>query len=206
VKQTRLYLVAPARIAAGALEDVVAELAGAGVDVVQLREKEMEARDVLRLGEPILAACRDAGVPFIVNDRPDIALALGADGVHVGQNDLPIEAVRRILPSQIVGLSTHAPAEVDDAPAIEGVDYFAVGPVFATPTKPGRPAAGLELISHAAALGTERPWFAIGGVDESNLGSLIDAGTRRIVVVRAITEAADPPKAAARLRARLDEV
>ena len=206
MKQTRLYLVAPARIAAGALEDVVAELAGAGVDVVQLREKEMEARDVLRLGEPILAACRDAGVPFIVNDRPDIALALGADGVHVGQNDLPIEAVRRILPSQIVGLSTHAPAEVDDAPAIEGVDYFAVGPVFATPTKPGRPAAGLELISHAAALGTERPWFAIGGVDESNLGSLIDAGTRRIVVVRAITEAADPPKAAARLRARLDEV
>ncbi|MGI8790098.1 MAG: thiamine phosphate synthase [Actinomycetota bacterium] len=206
MKQTRLYLVAPARIAAGALEDVVAELAGAGVDVVQLREKEMEARDVLRLGEPILAACRDAGVPFIVNDRPDIALALGADGVHVGQNDLPIEAVRRILPSQIVGLSTHAPAEVDDAPAIEGVDYFAVGPVFATPTKLGRPAAGLELISHAAALGTERPWFAIGGIDETNLGSVMDAGARRIVVVRAITEAADPVEAAARLRVELDEI
>ncbi len=206
MKQTRLYLVAPARIAAGALEDVVAELAGAGVDVVQLREKEMEARDVLRLGEPILAACRDAGVPFIVNDRPDIALTLGADGVHVGQNDLPIDAVRRILPSQIVGLSTHAVQEVDAAAATDGIDYFAVGPVFATPTKRGRPAEGLGLIRHAAALGSERPWFAIGGIDETNLGSVMDAGARRIVVVRAITEAADPVEAAARLRVELDEI
>jgi len=206
VKKRRLYLVAPARIAAGALVDMVAELAEVGLDVVQLREKEMEARDVLRLGEPLSAACRDAGVPFIINDRPDIALALGADGVHVGQNDLPIEAVRRILPSQIVGLSTHAPAEVDAAASTEAIDYFAVGPVFATPTKLGRPAAGLELISHAAALGTERAWFAIGGIEEANLGSVMDAGARRIVVVRAITEAADPPKAAARLRARLDEI
>lgn len=206
MNQSRLYLVAPARIAAGALEDVVAELAGAGVDVVQLREKELEARDVLRLGEPILAACRDAGVPFLVNDRPDIALALGADGVHVGQNDLPIEAVRRILPSETVGLSTHAVDEVDAAAGGEGIDYFAVGPVFATPTKLGRPAAGLDLIRHAAALGTERPWFAIGGIDESNLGSVMDAGARRIVVVRAITEAADPPEAAARLRAQIDEI
>ena len=206
MKSKRLYLVAPARIRAGAVVEMVAELAEAGVDVVQLREKEMEARDVLRLAEPLLAACHDAGIPFIINDRPDIAIALGADGVHVGQNDLPIEAVRRILPSQIVGLSTHAVPEVDAAAATDDIDYFAVGPVFATPTKLGRPAAGLELISHAAALGTERPWFAIGGVDESNLDSVIDAGTRRIVVVRAITEAADPPKAAARLRARLDEV
>lgn len=206
MKQTRLYLVAPARIAAGALAEMVPELAGAGVDIVQLREKEMEAKDVLRLAEPLAAACRDAGIPFIINDRPDIALALGADGVHVGQNDLPIEAVRRILPSQIVGLSTHAAPEVDAAAATEGVDYFAVGPVFATPTKLGRPAAGLELISHAAALGTGRPWFAIGGIDESNLGSVVGAGARRIVVVRAITGSADPPKAAARLRARLDEI
>lgn len=206
MKQARLYLVAPARIKAGALADMVPELAAAGVDIVQLREKEMEAKDVLRLGEPLGAACRDAGILFIVNDRPDIALALGADGVHVGQNDLPIEAVRRILPSQIVGLSTHAPAEVDAAADTEGIDYFAVGPVFATPTKLGRPAAGLELISHAAALGTERPWFAIGGIEEANLGAVTEAGARRIVVVRAITEAADPPEAAARLRARLDEV
>jgi len=206
VKQAHLYLVAPARIKAGALADMVPELAAAGVDIVQLREKEMEAKDVLRLGEPLGTACRDAGIPFIVNDRPDIALALGADGVHVGQNDLPIETVRRILPSQIVGLSTHAPAEVDAAADTEGIDYFAVGPVFATPTKLGRPAAGLELISHAAALGTERPWFAIGGIDEANLGAVTEAGACRIVVVRAIIEAADPPEAAARLRARLDEV
>ncbi len=184
---------------------MIPELVSAGVDILQLREKEMEAKDVLRLADPVLAACRDAGVPFILNDRPDIALTLGADGVHVGQNDLPIEAVRRILPGAIVGLSTHAPAEVEEAAAIEGVDYFAVGPVFATPTKLGRPAAGLELISHAAALGSERPWFAIGGIDESNLGAVVEAGARRVVVVRAITEAADPPQAAARLRARLEE-
>jgi len=206
VKSKRLYLVAPARLRAGALVDVVAELAEAGVDVVQLREKEMEARDVLRLAEPLQAACRDAGIPFIINDRPDIAIALGADGVHVGQNDLPVEAVRRILPSQIVGLSTHAVQEVDAAAATDGIDYFAVGPVFATPTKLGRPAAGLGLIRHAAALGSERPWFAIGGIDETNLGSVMDAGARRIVVVRAITEAADPVEAAARLRVELDEI
>ena len=206
MKQRRLYLVAPARIGPGALVDMIAELAVAGVDIVQLREKDMEARDVLRLAEPLLAACRDAGVPFIVNDRPDIALALGADGVHVGQNDLPLAAVRCILPAQIVGLSTHAPAEVEAAAATEGIDYFAVGPVFATPTKLGRPAAGVELIRHAATLHSERPWFAIGGIDETNLGSVLDAGARRIVIVRAITEAADPPEAAARLRARLDEL
>jgi thiamine-phosphate pyrophosphorylase len=206
VKHRRLYLVAPARTPAGALADMVPELAAAGVDIIQLREKEMEARDVLRLGGALLAACRDAGIPFIVNDRPDVALALGADGVHVGQNDLPIEAVRGILPAQLVGLSTHSPEEVAAAAATKGIDYFAVGPVFATPTKPGRAAAGLELVRYAAALGTERPWFAIGGINESNLGSVMDAGARRIVVVRAIIEAPDPPQAAARLRARLDEL
>ena len=206
MKHTRLYLVAPARIAAGALADMVPELAAAGVDIIQLREKEMEARDVLHLGAALLAACRDAGIPFIVNDRPDVALSLGADGVHVGQNDLPIEAVRGILPAQVVGLSTHTPQEVDEAAETEAIDYFAVGPVFATPTKLGRPAAGLELVRYAAALTNERPWFAIGGIEESNLGAVMDAGARRIVVVRAITEAADPPQAAARLRARLDEV
>lgn len=205
MKHTRLYLVAPARIAAGALADMVPELAAAGVDIIQLREKEMEARDVLSLGATLLSACRDAGIPFIVNDRPDVALALGADGVHVGQNDLPIEAVRGILPAQVVGLSTHTPQEVDQAAETEGIDYFAVGPVFATPTKLGRPAAGLELVRYTAALTNERPWFAIGGIEESNLGAVMDAGARRIVVVRAITEAADPPQSAARLRARLDE-
>jgi thiamine-phosphate pyrophosphorylase len=200
----RLYLVAPARLAAGALADLVGELVDAGVDLLQLREKDMEGGELLRVGEPIAAACRSRRVPFIVNDRPDVALALGADGVHVGQNDLPVSVARRVLGDAIVGLSTHAPHEVDAAPA-QAPDYIAVGPVHETPTKPGRPAAGLDLVRYAAAHAGV-PWFAIGGIDENTLGSVLDAGARRVVIVRAITEAASPPEAAAELRARLDEL
>jgi thiamine-phosphate pyrophosphorylase len=199
----RLYLVAPARLAAGALADLVGELVDAGVDLLQLREKDMEGRELLRVGEPIAAACRSARVPFIVNDRPDVALALGADGVHVGQNDLPVSIARRVLGDTIVGLSTHAPYEVDAARA-HAPNYIAVGPVHETPTKPGRPAAGPDLVRYAAAHAGV-PWFAIGGINENTLGSVLEAGARRVVVVRAITEAASPPEAAAELRARLDE-
>ena len=201
----RLYLVAPARIAAGGLAELLPDLARAGVDLVQLREKTMEAGDLLRVGEPLLEACRNAGVPLILNDRPDVALALGADGVHVGQNDLPVRAARKVVGGAIVGLSTHAPSEIDalaeDGPA--GPDYIAVGPVEATPTKPGRPGVGLELVSYAAARAPV-PWFAIGGINAWNLERTMEAGARRIVVVRAITEAADPVRAAATLRALLD--
>jgi thiamine-phosphate pyrophosphorylase len=200
----RLYLVAPARLRAGALADLVGELVDAGVDLVQLREKDMEAGELLRAGEPVAAACRAARVPFIVNDRPDVALALGADGVHVGQNDLPVSIARRVLGERIVGLSTHAPAEVDAAPA-QAPAYIAVGPVHETPTKPGRPAAGLDLVRYAAVHAVP-PWFAIGGIDETTLPSVLEAGARRIVVVRAITHAPSPPEAAARLRAVLDGV
>jgi thiamine-phosphate pyrophosphorylase len=192
IGERRLYLVAPARVAAGLLADLVAELAGAGVDLLQLREKDMEAGDVLRVGEPIAAACHAARLPFIVNDRPDIALALGADGVHLGQNDVPVAVARRILDDAIVGRSTHASAEIDAAPA-EGPDYIAVGPVHATPTKPGRPAAGLGLVHYAAAH-ARQPWFAIGGIDEATLPSVLEAGARRVVVVRAITESTSPPE------------
>jgi len=198
----RLYLVAPARLAAGRLADLVGELANAGVDLIQLREKSMEARDVLRAGEPVAAACRDAGVPFIVNDRPDIALALGADGVHLGQNDLPVEVARRVCPAAFVGLSTHAPEEVH-AVARADVDYFAVGPVEATPTKPGRRAAGIELVRLASRTAGP-PWFAIGGINADSLERVLEAGARRIVVVRAVTESGDPPAAAARLRDMLE--
>ena len=196
-----LYLVAPHRIAAGPLHELVAELAAAGVDLIQLREKEMEAGDILRVAEPIVAACRAAGIPFIVNDRPDIALAVGADGVHVGQNDLPPAVARSIVGERILGWSTHTEEEVDRA-ATEDVDYFAVGPVTETPTKPGRPAAGLDLIRHAARVAT-KPWFAIGGIDRHLLPEVLDAGATRIVVVRAITEAVDPPAAAAELKQML---
>jgi thiamine-phosphate pyrophosphorylase len=199
---SRLYLVAPARLAAGELSALVPELVEAGVDAIQLREKEMEAGDLLRVAAPILRRCRHAGVPFILNDRPDVALALAADGVHVGQNDLPVEHVRAILPDAIVGTSTHAEVEVD-ATRSQAIDYFATGPVFETPTKLGRPAVGLELVRYAAAH-ARHPWFAIGGIDETSLEQVMAAGAKRIVVVRAITEAGDPPRAAARLKHLLE--
>lgn len=199
-----LYLVAPARLAAGDLADLVPGLARAGVDVVQLREKEAEAAAVLHVAEPVLLACRAAGVPLVINDRPDIALALGADGVHVGQNDLPIEFSRRFFGKGIVGLSTHTPGEVDHAlERSDLIDYFAVGPCYETPTKLGRPAAGLDLVRYAAEQHSALPWFAIGGIDAANLDEVIAAGARRIVVVRAITEAPDPVEAAAHLKQRL---
>lgn len=198
-----LYLVAPARLAAGDLVDLVPDLASAGVDLLQLREKELEAGDVLRLGEPLLEACRAAGIPFVVNDRPDVALTLGADGVHVGQNDLPPRATRRIVGDRIVGLSTHTPAEIDATVALaELLDYVAVGPVNETPTKPGRPGTGIALVQHAART-LQLPWFVTGGMSDDTLEPVLAAGARRIVVVRAITEAPDPPAIAARLKQRL---
>jgi thiamine-phosphate pyrophosphorylase len=204
LEDSRLYLVAPARLPTGALAELVPELAAAGVDIVQLREKELEAGDLFRVGEPISNACREAGVPFIVNDRPDVALALDADGVHVGQNDLPVPACRRIVGDAVVGLSTHAEAEIDSALAASaGPDYFTVGPVYETPTKPGRPSVGASLVRYAARRATI-PWFAIGGIDLPTLPEVIEAGARRIVVVRAITEAPDPVSAAAKLRKLLD--
>jgi thiamine-phosphate pyrophosphorylase len=204
VRDARLYLVAPARLEAGELASLVGELADAGVDVVQLREKELEAGDLIRLGEPVAEACRAAGIPFIVNDRPDVALALGADGAHLGQNDLPVPIARRVLGGGIVGLSTHAPSEVDDA-LDEDIDYFAAGPVYPTPTKEGRPAAGLELVRYSASKRPAVPWFAIGGINPATLPDVLEAGARRVVVVRAITQAPDPPSAAARLRDLLDQ-
>jgi thiamine-phosphate pyrophosphorylase len=203
VARARLYLVAPARITAGPVAELVPELADAGVDLLQLREKELEAGDVVRLGAEIAEACAEAGLAFVVNDRPDIASVLGA-GVHVGQNDLSVAQARRFVPNEIVGLSTHQEGEVDAA-SDAAPDYIAVGPVFETPTKPGRQAAGLDLLRYAAAR-VAIPWFAIGGIDEGNLAEVMDAGARRIVVVRAITEARDPASAAARLKSLLSEV
>ena len=206
MKDRRLYLVAEPRIRAGPLVDHLPALIHAGVDVVQLRHKTMEAGDLIRWGTPLAAVCHEMGVPFIVNDRPDVALALGADGVHLGQNDVPVDVARRLYPQGIIGWSTHTPEEVDAARTMSGIDYFAVGPVNETPTKPGRPAVGLDLIRHAAGEGQERPWFAIGGINESNLSEVLHAGARRIVVVRAVTEAGDPVAAVTELRNTLDEV
>lgn len=196
-----LYLVSPARVEAGPLSRLIPELASAGVDIVQLREKELEAGDILRLAEPILEACRGAGIPFILNDRPDLAATLGADGVHVGQNDLPVGATRALVGDSIVGLSTHVREDID-AVNDAAPDYIAVGPVFDTPTKPGRPGVGFDLVRYAAERATV-PWFAIGGIDRATLDDVMDAGATRVVVVRAITEAADPVAAAAALKDQL---
>jgi thiamine-phosphate pyrophosphorylase len=175
-----------------------------GVDVVQLRDKLMEARPLLRRARLAALVCRDLGVPFILNDRPDLALDAGADGVHVGQDDVPPALARRILGSgAIVGFSTHAPEELDAAQR-EPVDYLSAGPVSATPTKPGRPGTGLDYVRYAS-LRSRRPWFVTGGVAPDVVPTLVAAGARRFVVVRWLTQAADARAAAAVLRTTIDE-
>jgi thiamine-phosphate pyrophosphorylase len=167
-----------------------------GVDIVQLRAKDATDAAIVVAGRRFAARCAEHGALFILNDRPDLVAATGADGVHVGQDDTAVAQARQIVgEDRIVGLSTHSQAQID---AVRGVDYFAVGPIHATPTKPGRPAIGLEPVRHAAACASV-PFFAIGGIDTGNLDEIIDAGATRIVVVRALTEAADPESAAAEL-------
>jgi thiamine-phosphate pyrophosphorylase len=196
----RLYLVTPA-LAPGRLR----ALLDGGVDLVQLRMKDAPDADVLREAAWMHAACADAGVGFLLNDRPDLAVTAGADGVHVGQDDVTPAAARATVgPGAIVGLSTHAPEQLAAAPA--EADYVVVGPVWETPTKPGRAAAGLAYVAHAASQPTARPWFAIGGIDTTNVHAVVEAGARRIVVVRALVHAADPAQAAATLKAALTEV
>jgi thiamine-phosphate pyrophosphorylase len=188
---SRLYVVSDARRERGDLAEFLDSILGAGVDVVQIREKEAEAGDVIGWGMVFKEAAEAHGALFIVNDRPDVALALDADGVHLGQDDLPVEVARRILgPDALIGLSSQSPEQFDAASP--EADYLCAGPVWETPTKPGRPAAGLDLIRHAAKSGEDRPWFAIGGIDQENLPEVLDAGAERIVVVRAVTEAASP--------------
>jgi thiamine-phosphate pyrophosphorylase len=199
-----LYLCTDARQRHGDLPGFLDKVLGAGVDVVQLRQKGLEAREELGLLEIFRAACDRHGALLAVNDRADVALAAGADVLHVGQGDLPPDVARQIIgPDPVLGLSTHSEAETADAATDHSIDYFCAGPVWPTPTKPGRPAPGLGLISYAAGLAATRPWFAIGGIDETSIGDVMEAGARRVVVVRAITEADDPGAAAARLASRL---
>ncbi len=187
----RLYLVTPVRPA----EFLEAAIRG-GVDVVQIRERALSDRALLAALEEAREVTARLGVPLVVNDRPDLAVLADADAVHVGQDDLPVAVARRFgLP---VGLSTHAPGEINVADA----DYIGVGPVYATPTKEGRPAVGLELVRYAAA-NARMPWFAIGGIDRTNVEEVVAAGATRIAVVRAIVDAADPEAAARELRAAL---
>ena len=195
-----LYLCTPDRPDLPAF--VSACIAG-GVDVVQLREKELEARPLLDRARVVAEVCRAAGVPFVLNDRPDLALAAGADGVHVGQDDAPVWLARRILgPEAIVGLSTHSPADLASS-ASEDVTYISAGPVEATPTKPGRAGTGLDYVSLASSLSTV-PAFVTGGVTPEKIPALAAHGIRHFVVVRHLTQAADPQRAACALRDAID--
>lgn len=200
----RLYLCTDARKRQGDLPEFLDAVLAGGVDIVQLRDKGMEAGEELEHLAVFADACRRHGTLLAVNDRADVAHAIGSGVLHLGQGDLPVPAARAILgPEVLIGRSTHAEAEVDAAIAEPGVDYFCTGPCWPTPTKPGRPAPGLSLVRYTAARETDRPWFAIGGIDAANLDEVLDAGARRVVVVRAITEADDPGAAAAALAARV---
>lgn len=204
LSDARLYLCVDARERQGDLADFLDAVLAGGVDIVQLRQKGLEAKQELAALEVFAAACARHGKLLAVNDRADVAVAADAPILHLGQDDLPVGAARRMLkPDTLIGRSSHSPEQASAAAAEAGVDYFCVGPCWPTPTKPGRPAAGLDLVRHAAELGTSRPWFAIGGIDLANLDEVVDAGARRVVVVRAITQAADPGAAAAEFAARL---
>lgn len=226
----RLYLCTDARRDRGDFADFVDAAFAGGVDIIQLRDKSLEAAEELELLEVLHQAAHRHGRLWSVNDRADLASLAGAPVFHIGQKDIPLGAARTFLGQDaIIGLSTHTPAQVDAAiaaaPGRGGLDYFCVGPVWATPTKPGRAAVGLGLVRYAAdavrraqapagksdegksaegtAVGTV-PWFAIGGIDLGNVEQVVEAGARRIVVVRAITEADDPADAARALLAALD--
>ena len=190
---SRLYLITAAR---ADLEEFLEAAIRGGVDIVQIRDKQLPDGALLETLATARAVTARHGVPLVVNDRPDLALLAGANYVHLGQDDLPVPAARRLCAA--VGLSTHAPAEIDRADA----DYLGVGPVFATPTKPGRSAVGLDLVRYAAKH-ARQPWYAIGGIDVHNAASVVAAGAERLAVVRAIGEAADPERAARALRGLL---
>lgn len=202
----RLYLICDASPGGRPLREVLRAAIAGGVDIVQLRDKQLDDRPLTTVAREAAELCRELGALFVVNDRPAVALAAEADGVHLGQDDMPVARARELIgPDALVGLSTHAPHEIDAVAvrdALGEVDYIGVGPVHATPTKPGRPATGLHLVRHAA-IHAVLPFFAIGGIDAGNAASVIDAGAHKLAVVRAIAQAADPELAARELRGLL---
>jgi len=194
VQDVRLYLVTGAAVRSGPLEEFLARVIDAGVGMVQLRERTLTDGDLLKTARLFAGVCRENGALFIVNDRMDVALAAGADGVHVGQDDIHPDDVRRVVGDDfIIGLSTHSSAEIDAAHATTA-DYIGVGPVYETPTKPGRQAVGLDLVRYAAS-GSKKPFFAIGGIDPTTAGEVASAGARSLSVMRCVAQADDPETA-----------
>jgi thiamine-phosphate pyrophosphorylase len=197
--RARLYLV----IDAAPAERVLAAALEGGVDVVQLREKSAFDNAVVEAGRRMRALCDEHGALLVVNDRPDLAVECGADGVHIGQGDEPLDRAREMVgPDMLIGISTHSPEQIDAALS-SPADYLGVGPVYATATKPGVEPVGLGLVRYAAQNGGAKPWFAIGGIESGNVAAVAEAGASRIAVVRAIRDAADPRAAAAALRSEL---
>jgi thiamine-phosphate pyrophosphorylase len=199
LRTARLYFVCDARPGGEDPEALLRSALGGGVDIVQLREKQLSRAEIERSAATFRRICDTYSALFIVNDDPELAHSCDADGVHVGQDDASAEAARELLGADaIVGLSTHSPEQIAAA-ADRPVDYISVGPIWETPTKAGRPAVGLELVSHAAAAAAH-PFFGIGGVDPSNAGQVVAAGARRLCVVRAIRDAEQPGAVAEELR------
>jgi len=200
----RLYFVCEARPRGAAPGELLGAALDGGAGMLELRDKAIEDDAALvDAARPFREAAERHGVPFILNDRPDLVRECGADGVHVGQDDTPVaEARGQIGPDHIIGLSTHSPEQLAaacSAPPQARPDYISLGPVWETPTKQGRPATGLGLIEHAAREAT-LPWFAIGGIDGANVGDVVAAGAERIVVVRALRDSEDPAAEARALR------
>jgi thiamine-phosphate pyrophosphorylase len=201
LEDARLYFV----VEADASDRLLDEALGGGCDLLQLRDKQAGDDELLDAAERFRDACDRHGALFVLNDRPELALQCGADGVHVGQDDLPVAAVRRLVGAEvIIGLSTHAPEQFDAGLASDA-DYLSVGPIWETPTKAGRPAAGIDYVRYAAEHAGDKPWFAIGGIDESNILEVVQAGASRAVVVRAIRDSDNPGATASVLRAALVE-
>jgi thiamine-phosphate pyrophosphorylase len=200
----RLYLCTDSRREQDDLPEFLDAVLAAGVDIVQLREKGMEAADELAILEVFADACRRHDALLAVNDRADLAVAAGADILHLGQRDLSPQIARRIVGADVmIGRSSHSDVQAEAAAADPVVDYFCVGPVWPTPTKPGRPSTGLQPLRNVVAREEIRPWFAIGGIDETTLDQVLDTGASRVVVVRAITNAEDPGAATERIATRL---
>jgi thiamine-phosphate pyrophosphorylase len=203
LRRARLYFVTDVR---PGLEELLAAALAGGVDMVQLRDKTASDAELMRAAVVFRRVCDEHGALFWLNDRADLAAACAADGVHVGQDDLAPAAARRLAGRGVlIGLSTHSASQLDAAIAAGAADQLSVGPVWETPTKEGRPAAGLDYVRYAARVAGDRPWFAIGGIDLDNVREVIAAGASRIVVVRAIRDAPDPRAAAAALRGALEE-
>ena len=200
LRDARLYFVADRGGMARALDGALA----GGADLFQLRDKDAPDDELLAAAAEARECCHAAGALFMLNDRPDLAAACGADGVHVGQDDMPVARARKLVGDDaIVGLSTHSVQQVQ-AGGRSGADYIAVGPVHATPTKVGRAAIGVEPLGYAASH-VDVPWFAIGGIDPYTVHAVVKAGARRIVVVRAIADAEDPEATARTLRAAVEK-